>query len=51
MKDTMNLLKGSSGDRYLEYVKVMSLHNNVRELNIIPSSTQKLYLKGSQQQQ
>lgn len=48
MKDTMSLLKGTAGDRYLEYVKVMSLHNNVRELNIIPTSTQKLYLKGAE---
>jgi major vault protein len=40
MKETMNLLKGKEGERYLEYMKIMSLNSNVQELTVVPSTVQ-----------
>jgi hypothetical protein len=45
MKETMNLLKGKEGERYLEYMKIMSLNSNVQELTVVPSTVQKLIMK------
>eukprot|EP01080_Neovahlkampfia_damariscottae_P003362 gene3362-5909_t len=45
MKDKIELLKGTEGERYLEFMKISSINKNVRELNVIPSSIQKLNLK------
>ena len=45
MKDTIDLLKGKEGERYLEFVKISSINKNVQELNVLPSSIQKLNLK------
>jgi hypothetical protein len=40
----MALLKGPKGDRYVEYVKAMSLHKNVSSATIIPQDTKTLVL-------
>jgi len=48
MKSTMNLLKGTKGDKYLQYVKVMSLHKNVSNAYVVPNDTKTLFLPGTQ---
>lgn len=40
----MALLKGPKGDRYVEYVKAISLHKNVSSATIIPQDTKTLVL-------
>lgn len=48
IKATVALLKGSKGDKYLEYVKAKNLHKNVNSACIIPSDTKTLFLPGAQ---
>jgi len=47
MRSQMNLLDGAAGDRYIEYMKVMSMSKNVLQATIIPSSTRNLINLGS----
>jgi major vault protein len=42
MKSQMDLLAGEAGDRYIEYVKIMSMNENVNHAIIVPSSTRNL---------
>lgn len=42
MKEQMELLEGSAGDRYIEYVKIMSLANNVGHATVVPNSTRSI---------
>lgn len=42
MRSQMALLSGAAGDRYVEYMKVMSMAKNVEQATIVPSSTRNL---------
>jgi major vault protein len=48
MQKTMDLLKGASGAKYIEFVKAMSLGKNVNLVTVVPSDTKSLFMPSAQ---
>lgn len=49
MQEQMELLKGPSGLKYIEFVKALSLNRNVNNVTVVPSGVSTLYVPWKQQ--